>query len=124
MAAAGADRNHDLPALLAGAVFALSLVLAGILLAAVLYTAARRQTKQPGAQLLAAGLLLWPYHGEILMYSNQCGVGFGYLLCALALALALPHLLCGWRNSLPGACGAVVCLCLHWGCTKALPQSG
>lgn len=81
--------------------FALSLVLAGILLAAVLYTAARRQAKQPGAQLLAAGLLLWPYHGEILMYSNQCGVGFGYLLCALALALALPHLLCGWRNSLP-----------------------
>ncbi len=37
--------------------FALSLVLAGILLAAVLYTAARRQAKQPGAQLLAAGLL-------------------------------------------------------------------
>ena len=95
--------------------FALSLVLAGILLAAVLYTAARRQAKQPGAQLLAAGLLLWPYHGEILMYSNQCGVGFGYLLCALALALALPHLLCGWRNSLPGACGAVVCLCFALG---------
>lgn len=69
----------------------------------------------PGAQLLAAGLLLWPYHGEILMYSNQCGVGFGYLLCALALALALPHLLCGWRNSLPGACGAVVCLCFALG---------
>ena len=67
--------------------FALSLVLAGILLAAVLYTAARRQAKQPGAQLLAAGLLLWPYHGEILMYSNQCGVGFGYLLCVLALGL-------------------------------------
>ena len=89
--------------------------LAGILLAAVLYTAARRQAKQPGAQLLAAGLLLWPYHGEILMYSNQCGVGFGYLLCALALALALPHLLCGWRNSLPGACGAVVCLCFALG---------
>jgi len=84
-------------------------------LAAVLYTAARRQAKQPGAQLLAAGLLLWPYHGEILMYSNQCGVGFGYLLCALALALALPHLLCGWRNSLPGACGAVVCLCFALG---------
>lgn len=95
--------------------FALSLVLAGILLAAVLYTAARRQAKQPGAQLLAAGLLLWPYHGEILMYSNQCGVGFGYLLCALALALVLPHLLCGWRNSLPGACGAVVCLCFALG---------
>lgn len=83
--------------------FALSLVLAGILLAAVLYTAARRQAKQPGAQLMAAGLLLWPYHGEILMYSNQCGVGFGYLLCALALALALPHLLCGWRNQ-PARC--------------------
>ena len=49
------------------------------------------------------------------MYSNQCGVGFGYLLCALALALALPHLLCGWRNSLPGACGAVVCLCFALG---------
>ena len=65
--------------------------------------------------LLAAGLLLWPYHGEILMYSNQCGVGFGYLLCALALALALPHLLCGWQNSLPGACGAVVCLCFALG---------
>ena len=74
--------------------FALSLVLAGILLAAVLYTAARRQAKQPGAQLLAAGLLLWPYHGEILMYSNQCGVGFGYLLCAALLldaAAAEPH---------------------------------
>lgn len=54
--------------------FALSLVLAGILLAAVLYTAARRQAKQPGA-----------------------------------------HLLCGWRNSLPGACGAVVCLCFALG---------
>ena len=102
--------------------FALSLVLAGILLAAVLYTAARRQAKQPGAQLLAAGLLLWPYHGEILMYSNQCGVGFGYLLCALALALALPHLLCGWRNSLPGACGAVVCPCFALGCTKLCPS--
>lgn len=104
--------------------FALSLVLAGILLAAVLYTAARRQAKQPGAQLLAAGLLLWPYHGEILMYSNQCGVGFGYLLCALALALALPHLLCGWRNSLPGACGAVVCLCFALGLYESFAQSG
>lgn len=104
--------------------FALSLVLAGILLAAVLYTAARRQAKQPGAQLLAAGLLLWPYHGEILMYSNQCGVGFGYLLCALALALALPHLLCGWRNSLPVPAAQWSACVLHWGCTKALPQSG
>ena len=54
--------------------FALSLVLAGILLAAVLYTAARRQAKQPGAQLLAAGeafphpageLIVTPHPGEM-----------------------------------------------------------
>ena len=106
------------------AVFCLSLVLAGILLAAVLYTAARRQAKQPGAQLLAAGLLLWPYHGEILMYSNQCG---GWVLGCTCCARW--H----WRWHCRTCCAAGGTACpvpaaqwfacvLHWGCTKALPS--
>lgn len=95
--------------------FAASLLLAGMVLAAVLYVAARRQPGVPGVFLLAAGLLLWPYHGEILMYSNQCGVGLGYLLCALALALVLPHLLDGWHTGWRSACGAAVCLCFALG---------
>ena len=91
------------------------LALAGVVLAAALYTAARRPAALPGALLLAAGLVLWPYHAEILMYSNQCGVGLGYLLCAAALALALPHLLGGVRTGLPGAAGAALCLAFALG---------
>lgn len=90
--------------------FAVCLVLAGLLLAALFYTAAGRQTALPGALLLAGGLLLWPYHGEILMYSNQCGVGLGYLLCVLAACLVWPGMAGGWRRSLPGGLGAAVCL--------------
>lgn len=90
--------------------FALCLVLAGVLLAALLYTAAGREPALSGALLLAGGLLLWPYHGEILMYSNQCGVGLGYLLCALAACLVWPGMAEGWRRSLPGGAGAAVCL--------------
>ena len=85
--------------------FALSLVLAGILLAAVLYTAARRQAKQPGAQLLAAlGLATccarwhWRWHCRT---------------CCAAGGTACPVPAAQWS-----AC------VLHWGCTKALPQSG
>lgn len=90
--------------------FALCLVLAGVVLAALLYTAAGRKPALPGALLLAGGLLLWPYHGEILMYSNQCGVGLGYLLCALGACLAWPGMAEGWRRSLPGGAGAALCL--------------
>lgn len=90
--------------------FALCLVLAGVLLAALLYTATGREPALPGALLLAGGLLLWPYHGEILMYSNQCGVGLGYLLCALAACLVWPGMVEGWHRSLPGGAGAAVCL--------------
>lgn len=90
--------------------FALCLVLAGVLLAAVVYTAAERPAAVPGALLLAGGLLLWPYHAEILMYSNQCGVGLGYLLCAGAACLVWPGMAGGWRRSLPGGAGAAVCL--------------
>lgn len=90
--------------------FALCLVLAGVLLAALVYTAAGRQPSLPGALLLGGGLLLWPYHGEILMYSNQCGVGLGYLLCVLGACLVWPGMAEGWRRSLPGGAGAAVCL--------------
>lgn len=90
--------------------FALCLVLAGILLAALFYTAAGRQIALPGALLMAGGLLLWPYHAEILIYSNQCGVGLGYLLCALGACLVWPGMAQGWRRSLPGGLGAAVCL--------------
>lgn len=90
--------------------FALCLVLAGVLLAALFYTAAGRQIALPGALLLAGGLLLWPYHAEILMYSNQCGVGLGYLLCVLGACLVWPGMAQGWRRSLPGGLGAAVCL--------------
>lgn len=90
--------------------FAFCLVLAGVLLAALLYTAAGREPALPGALLLAGGLLLWPYHGEILMYSNQCGVGLGYLLCVLAACLVWPGMADGWCRSLPGGAGAAVCL--------------
>lgn len=95
--------------------FAVCLILAGVTLAGTLYAAARRALRWPGALVLAGGLLLWPYHGEILMYSNQCGVGLGYLLCAAALALALPHLLRDGRRGLPGAAGAGLCLAFALG---------
>ena len=90
--------------------FALCLVLAGVLLAALVYTAAGRQPALPGALLLGGGLLLWPYHGEILMYSNQCGVGLGYLLCVLGACLVWPGMAGGWRRALPGMGGAALCL--------------
>lgn len=95
--------------------FALSLLGAGVVLAAGFFTAARRPAHRAGALVLAGGLLVWPYHGEILIYSNQCGVGLGFLLCAGALALALPHLLGGWRQGLPGAAGAAVLLAFALG---------
>lgn len=88
--------------------FAVSLLLAGLVLAAVLYTAAQTPPQTAGALLLAGGLLLWPYHGEILMYANQCGVGFGYLLCALALALCMRWVLVGGRRFLPYLGGTVL----------------
>ncbi|MDD4850735.1 MAG: glucosyltransferase domain-containing protein [Gemmiger sp.] len=78
---------------------AVCLALAGLLFGAVLYRAAA-----PGVRpatlpllLLAGGLLVWPYHAELLVYANQCGMGLGYLLCAAALGLLLP-LLGGWRG--------------------------
>lgn len=86
------------------------LALAGVLLSATFYTAARLPARSPGTLLLAGGLLLWPYHAEILMYSNQCGVGLGYLLCALALGFAAPYLAGTGRRGLPGAAGAAVLL--------------
>lgn len=90
--------------------FALCLVLAGVLLAALLYTAAGRTPSLPGTLLLAGGLLLWPYHAEILMYSNQCGVGLGYLLCVGAACLVWPAMAGDWRRHLPGLGGAALCL--------------
>lgn len=89
---------------------AVCLALAGVLLSAIFYTAARLPARSPGTLLLAGGLLLWPYHAEILMYSNQCGVGLGYLFCALALGFAAPHLAGTGRRGLPGAAGAAVLL--------------
>ena len=38
-------------------------------LSAIFYTAARLPARSPGTLLLAGGLLLWPYHAEILMLS-------------------------------------------------------
>ena len=85
------------------------LALAGVLLSAILYTAARLPARSPGTLLLAGGLLLWPYHAEILIYSNQCGVGLGYLLCVLALGAAAPHLVGpGWRHLSGGAAAALL----------------
>lgn len=91
------------------------LVLAGVAFAAAVYGAAGRSPRVPGALLLAGGLLLWPYHAEILMYSNQCGVGLGYLLCALAACLAWPHIQGGWAKGVPGALTAAVCLAFALG---------
>ncbi len=94
---------------------ALCLALAGLVFAAAVYAAAGRAPRTAGAVLLSCGLLLWPYHAEILMYSNQCGVGLGYLLCAVAACLALAHMGGGWGRGLPGAAGAAVCLAFALG---------
>ena len=93
--------------------FAVCLCAAGPVLAAAFGAAARQTVHWGEALLFSAGLLLWPYHGEILIYSNQCGVGLGYLLCAAALALSLPHLLGG--GALAGAFGAAVLLAFALG---------
>lgn len=94
---------------------AVCLALAGVVFAAAVYAAAGRGPCLPGAVVLACGLVLWPYHAEILMYSNQCGVGLGYLLCAAALCLAFAHMDGGWGRGLPGAAGAAVCLAFALG---------
>lgn len=94
---------------------AVCLALAGVVFAAAVYGAAGRIPRTAGAVLLACGLLLWPYHAEILMYSNQCGIGLGYLLCAGAACLVFAHRDGGWGRGLPGAAGAVVCLALALG---------
>ena len=94
---------------------AVCLALAGLGLAALVSAAAGRRLPLWQAALLAGGLLLWPYHAEILMYANQSGIGLGYLLCMLAAMLAWRHLFGGWRAGLPGAAGAAACLALALG---------
>lgn len=95
--------------------FALSLVLAGILLAAVLYTAARRQAKQPGGAAAggraAAVALPWrnfdvfqPVWRWVWLPAVRVGIGAGTAAPAVRLA-----------EQPAGACGAVVCLCFALG---------
>jgi hypothetical protein len=89
---------------------AVCLVLAGLLFAAVLYSVLGERPAVPAVLVLCGGMLVWPYHAEVLIYSNQCGIGLGYLLCAAALAGATKYVLYGGRKHLSGALGAVVCL--------------
>lgn len=98
------------------------LAAAGVLLAALLYAAAGQTPGTAGALLLAGGLLLFPYHAEILTYSNQVTVPFGMLLCVLALVLCRTHLAGGWRRGLPGAAGAAVLLAFALGCYESMAQ--
>ena len=96
---------------------ALCLLLAGLVLAAVLYRVSGRTPRALPALLLAGGLLVWPYHAELLVYANQCGMGLGFLLCAGALALARVHILEGRGQA--GACGAACLLALALGCYES-----
>lgn len=99
---------------------AVCLGLAGLVFAGAVYDAAGRTPRPLGVLLLAGGLLLYPFHAELLAYSNQCGIGFAYLLAALALRLGLAHLLQGggWK----GAAGAVVCLTFAVGYYESMAQ--
>ena len=97
---------------------AISLALAGLLLAAVLYAVlGQKKPGTPAVLLLAGGLLVWPYHVELLVYSTQCGMGLDFLLCALALALSYRFILAGkapW-----GALLGSVCIALALGCYQS-----
>ena len=99
---------------------AVCLALAGLGLAALVSAAAGRRLPLWQAALLAGGLLLWPYHAEILMYANQSGIGLGYLLCMLAAMLAWRHLFGGC----PALRGRLPAWRWRWACTNPLLRCG
>ena len=101
---------------------ALCLAAAGLLLACLLYAASGRTPTVGGALLAAGGVLLYPWHAEILAYSNQCGIGFALLLAVAAAALVRRHLLAGWSAGWPGAAGAVACLTFSLGYYESMAQ--
>lgn len=91
------------------------LAFSALLLVSIFNLAACRPADPFSSLLFVGGMCLWPSHVEILMFSNQCGIGLGFFLCAAALAFSTRHLLLGWRSGLPGAAGTAVCLCFALG---------
>ncbi|MGN0984156.1 MAG: glucosyltransferase domain-containing protein, partial [Gemmiger sp.] len=99
---------------------ALCLLLTGLLLAAVLCSVAGQPPSAVDTLLLAGGLLLYPFHAELLAYSNQCGIGFAMLLAVGALAAVRQHLFTG--GGLPGAAAACVLLAFSVGYYESMAQ--
>ena len=99
---------------------AVCLALAGVALAAILYTQAGRDPTAAGRLLLAGGLLLFPFHAEALAYSNLCITGLGMLLAVAALALGRAYLF--GQRAPARALGAAACLAFSLGCYESMAQ--